>query len=150
MIFGKTIVITGVSSGIGQRTAELAAHMGADVIGIDVNAPAVEVGRFICGDISSPAGVFALVAQLPSRVDALCNVAGLSGKAGSAPTLAVNFFGLRALSEAMAPKIREGGSIVNAASIAGFGWRGHINRLASIVSIEGFPDVAKVVAENGI
>src|SRR5207244_4061779 len=38
----------------------------------------------------------------------------------------------------------------NAASIAGFGWRGHINRLASIVSIEGFPDVAKVVAENGI
>ena len=43
-----------------------------------------------------------------SRFDALCNVAGLSGKTGAAPTLAVNFYGLRALSEAMAPQAARG------------------------------------------
>ena len=35
MIFGKTIVITGVAFGIGRRTAELAASMGAEVIAND-------------------------------------------------------------------------------------------------------------------
>ena len=43
----------------------------------------------------------------------------------------------------MAPKIREGGAIVNVASIAGFGWRANLNRAASMVGVEGFPDVAR-------
>ncbi len=150
MIFAKTIVITGVASGIGLRTAELAAGMGAEVIGIDVNKPTHEIGQFITGDISTPQGVAAVVAQIPSRIDALCNVAGLSGKSGAVPTLAVNFFGLRALSEALAPKIREGGSIVNVASIAGFGWRANVEKVKAIISIEGFPDVARVVAEHDV
>ena len=59
-------------------------------------------------------------AKLPSRFDGLCNVAGLSGSTGAVATLSVNFYGLRALSEAVAPRIREGGAIVNVASIAGF------------------------------
>ncbi len=37
MPFGKTLLITGVSSGIGARTAELAGQLGADVIGVDLN-----------------------------------------------------------------------------------------------------------------
>jgi NAD(P)-dependent dehydrogenase (short-subunit alcohol dehydrogenase family) len=149
-LLGKTIVITGVASGIGQRTAELAGQLGADVIGIDLREPAVPAGIFVKGDISSPAGVDRLVAQLPGRIDALCNVAGLSGKVGAVPTLSVNFYGLRALSEGLAAKIREGGAIVNVASIAGFGWRANLNRAASMVGIEGFPDVAKVAAEHAI
>ncbi len=149
-LLGKTIVVTGVASGIGQRTAELAGQLGADVIGIDLREPATPAGTFVKGDISSPAGVDRLVAQLPGRIDALCNVAGLSGKVGAVPTLSVNFYGLRALSEGMAPKIREGGAIVNVASIAGFGWRANLNRAASMVGIEGFPDVAKVAAEHAI
>lgn len=150
MIFGKTIVVTGAASGIGKRTAELAASMGAEVIGIDVNQPAQEIGCFLKGDVSSAAGVAALAARLPSRVDGLCNVAGLSGKTGAAATLAVNFFGLRALTEAMAPKIREGGAVVNVASIAGFGWRTNLEKVKSIVNIAGFPNVAKVVDDHGI
>ena len=150
MIFGKTIVVTGVASGIGKRTAELASSMGAEVIGVDVNKPAGEIGHFIKADISTPQGVVDLVAQLPSRVDGLCNVAGLSGKTGAVATLAVNFFGLRALSEAMAPKIRECGSVVNVASIAGFGWRNNVEKVKAIVNIEGFPDVARLVAEHDV
>ncbi|UVK47970.1 coniferyl-alcohol dehydrogenase [Mesorhizobium sp. AR07] len=150
MLFGKTILITGVASGIGARTAELAGQLGADVIGVDVREPASPAGSFVKADISTKAGVDDLIARLPQRIDALCNVAGLSGNTGAVSTLAVNFFGLRALSEGLAPRLREGGAIVNVASIAGYGWRANLNRAASMVGIEGFPDVAKVVADHAV
>jgi NAD(P)-dependent dehydrogenase (short-subunit alcohol dehydrogenase family) len=150
MLLGKTILITGVASGIGARTAELAGQLGADVIGVDMREPATPGGIFVKADISTPAGVGRLVAQLSGRFDALCNVAGLSGRTGLVPVLSVNFYGLRALSEALAPQIREGGAVVNVASIAGFGWRANLNRAASMIGVEGFPDVAKVAAEHEV
>lgn len=150
MLFGKTIVVTGVASGIGAETAALAQSLGAEVIGIDVRDPPVPMRGFIKGDISSQAGVDALVGALPGRFDALCNVAGLSGSGGAAATLSVNFYGLRALSEAVAPKLREGGAVVNVASIAGFGWRANLNRAKSMVSVEGFADVKRMIADHGV
>ncbi|SCB31646.1 coniferyl-alcohol dehydrogenase [Rhizobium multihospitium] len=150
MLFGKTILITGVASGIGARAAELAGQMGADVIGVDVREPSSGTGSFIKGDISSAAGVEDIVKQLPNRIDALANVAGLSGNTGVTTTLAVNFYGLRALSEAAAPRLREGGAIVNVASIAGYGWRANLERAKTLTDIEGFPDVARLVSEHGL
>lgn len=88
MLFGKTILITGVASGIGARAAELAGQLGADVIGVDLREPAGHQGVFVKADISSKVGVDDLVSQLPQRIDALCNVAGLSGNTGAAATLA--------------------------------------------------------------
>lgn len=150
MLFGKTLVITGIASGIGARTAELAGQLGADVVGIDRRVPEHFAGDFIKGDLGSSAGIAEIVGRLPERFDALVNVAGLSGEAGSAATLAVNFYGLRALTEALAPHLREGGSVVNVASIAGYGWRANLDRARTLVGIAGFPDVAKVVADKGI
>ncbi|OJY78585.1 MULTISPECIES: coniferyl-alcohol dehydrogenase [unclassified Rhizobium] len=150
MLFGKTILITGVASGIGARAAELAGQMGADVIGVDVREPTSSISSFIKGDISTAAGVEDIVRQLPSRIDALANVAGLSGSTGVVATLAVNFYGLRALSEAVAPRLREGGAIVNVASIAGYGWRANLERAKNLTAIEGFPDVASLVSEYGL
>jgi NAD(P)-dependent dehydrogenase (short-subunit alcohol dehydrogenase family) len=150
MLFGKTVLITGVSSGIGARTAELASQLGADIVGIDVRPPAVPMASFIPADISSLAAIDGLVAKLPKRIDALCNVAGVSGTQGAARTLAINFYGLRALSEAVAPRIRDGGCVVNVASIAGFGWRQNLERTKSLVGVQGFPDVGALVAEFGI
>lgn len=150
MLFGKTIVITGVASGIGRRTAELAGQLGAEVIGIDRVEPAQVFGSFIAGDLGTPEGVEAVVAALPARLDALCNVAGVSGATGAAHTLAVNFFGLRALSESVAPKLREAGSVVNVASIAGYCWRANLDRARGIARTQGFPDPATIVTEFGI
>jgi NAD(P)-dependent dehydrogenase (short-subunit alcohol dehydrogenase family) len=150
MLFGKTILITGVASGIGARTAELAAQLGAEVIGVDVRAPSQHLASFIQGDISSADGVAEIARRLPKRLDALANVAGLSGNTGIAQTLAVNFFGLRALSEAVAPRLREGGAIINVASIAGYGWRANLERAKRLTSVEGFPDVEKLAAEHGL
>ena len=149
MLFGKTIVVTGVASGIGARTAELAAALGADVIGVDIRTPAQPVGLFVQADLGSQAGVDALVASLPSHLDALCNVAGVSGNGGIVATLSINFYGLRALTEALAPRLREGGSVVNVASIAGFGWRANLERARAMISVPGFPDVARLAADHG-
>ena len=44
MLFGKTIVVTGIASGIGARIGQLALAMGADVIGLDINAPTSRIG----------------------------------------------------------------------------------------------------------
>jgi NAD(P)-dependent dehydrogenase (short-subunit alcohol dehydrogenase family) len=150
MLLGKTLVITGVSSGIGARTAELAVAQGADVIGVDMKEPAVPSANFIKGDISGPAGIEAVVKQLPARFDALLNVAGVSGKIGAEPTLAINFYGLRSLTEACAPRIREGGSVVNVASIAGYGWRANLDRAKAMVSVSGFPDIKTVMEKNNV
>jgi NAD(P)-dependent dehydrogenase (short-subunit alcohol dehydrogenase family) len=69
---------------------------------------------------------------------------------GAVLTLAVNFYGLRALTEAVAPRIREGGAVVNVASIAGFGWRANLQRARDLAGVQGFPDVAAIVEEFGI
>ena len=79
MLFGKTVVVTGISSGIGARIGESAAAMGADVIGVDVKDPARPMEAFVRADIGSPQGVAEIVDVLPKRIDALCNVAGVSG-----------------------------------------------------------------------
>ena len=150
MLFGKTILVTGVSSGIGARTAELAGQLGADVIGVDLNPPSPPIASFIQADISSPDAIVDLVSRLPNRIDALANVAGVSGLMGAAKTLAINFYGLRALTEALAPRLREGGAIVNVASIAGYGWRANLERTKGLVGVQGFPDTAAVAEEFGV
>ena len=140
MLLGKTIVVTGISSGIGARIGELARALGADIIGVDINEPARPLDAFIRADIGSAQGVAEIVETLPKRFDALCNVAGVSGKIGAARTLAINFYGLRELSEAVAPRLREGGAVVNVASIAGYGWRANLERAKAFVAAPGFPD----------
>lgn len=147
---GKTIVITGVSSGIGARTAELAIAQGADVIGIDMRDPPAKHGAFLKGDISTPEGIAAIVERLPLRIDALLNIAGVSGTGGAAATLAINFYGLRLLSENLAGRIREGGAVVNVASVAGYGWRANLARAKTLVAAPGFPDIPKVLADNDV
>ena len=91
-----------------------------------------------------------IAATLPQRFDALCNVAGVSGMLGAAKTLAINFYGLRALSEAVAPRLREGGAVVNVASIAGYGWRANLERAKALVAAEGFPDSAPLLAAHKV
>jgi NAD(P)-dependent dehydrogenase (short-subunit alcohol dehydrogenase family) len=150
MLLGKTIVVTGIASGIGARIGELAVALGAEVIGVDLKTPASPLGAFVQADLASPNAGTDLARALPGRVDALCNVAGVSGVSGAVKTLAINFYGLRALSEALAPRLREGGAIVNVASIAGYGWRANLERAKAFVDLPGFPDIAALIARFNV
>jgi NAD(P)-dependent dehydrogenase (short-subunit alcohol dehydrogenase family) len=117
---GKTIVITGASSGIGAETARLLRFQGARVIGLDRNDPTLTLDGFVKADLSEQAAIDAAVKQLPERIDALCNVAGVSGTASVGLVGRINYLGLRHLSERVAERMGEGGSIVNVASILGY------------------------------
>ena len=150
MLHGKNIVVTGAASGIGKRTAELAQVMGVNVFSVDRDISQNPVGHFIQGDLGSESGVHAILDQLPTSLDALANVAGLSGTPGAAPTLAVNFLGLRALSLGLAAKMNQHGAVINVASIAGFGWRPNLEKVKSAVAVEGFPDPVKFCTDHEI
>ena len=121
-LHGKTIVITGASSGIGAETARLARYQGAHVIGLDRNDPMITLDGFIKIDMADTASIDAAVAALPGRVDALVNAAGVSGLADKDLVARVNYLGLRHLTEALVPNLSKGGAVVNIASILGAEW----------------------------
>ena len=118
----KTIVITGVSSGIGAEICRAARLQGAHVIGVDRNDPALSMDAFHQADLGDPAAIDALVASLPDGIDALCNVAGVPGTAPQDVVERVNYLGLRHLTHTVLPKMTAGGSIVNISSILGAEW----------------------------
>ena len=119
---GKTIVITGTSSGIGAEVARLARFQGATVIGMDRNDPSLTLDGFVKADLGTPAAIDAAMAQLPQRIDALCNIAGVPGTADGELVARVNYLGLRHLTEGVLARMPRGASIVNVASILGAEW----------------------------
>jgi NAD(P)-dependent dehydrogenase (short-subunit alcohol dehydrogenase family) len=141
---GKTCLLTGVGSGIGQRTAELFCSEGAKVVGCDVNEAAAEatadsitaIGGDIrlapAGDLTDPKACFELVAfaeALYGGIDVLFNNAARTyfafmdemtpelWRANMTGELDIAFHMCLAVWPAL--KRRGGGSIINLGSLAG-------------------------------
>lgn len=135
---GKTIVITGVSSGIGGEVARLARFRGATVIGVDRNDAMLTLDGFIKLDLSDPAAIDASLAQFPARIDALINAAGVPGTADKDLVAKVNYLGLRHLTEALLDRMPKGASIVNFASILGAEWPQRVELHKQLAATESF------------
>lgn len=121
------IVLTGVSSGIGARTAQILSERGMPLIGIDRNAPTEFSGSFVQADLSSQEGISAAAAAVsaaaPHGIAGLANIAGVPGTAPWRTVLSVNVFGVRGLVRALAPLLGEGSAVVNLASSVAVQWR---------------------------
>jgi len=149
MLQNRTVLITGVASGIGEETARQARAQGARVLGVDLHAPRVAVDRFFQADLGERASIDALAAQLPEGIDALANIAGLPPTRPAAQVLRVNLVGLKHLTLAVLPKLAPGASIVNLASLAGAGWPEAVPAIRAAESLD-FDGVQAFCVRHGI
>lgn len=133
---GKTIAVTGSASGIGAETAALIRAMGGRVIGLDITGRTGNVDDFLPLDLADDHAVDAAAARLPQGLDGLCNIAGLPPRGDSGPVLKVNFLGTRRFTLAALPRLKDGASIVNVASMAGFKWRGGMARVHAGLALD--------------
>lgn len=137
---GKNIIVTGCASGIGAEVAALLRRQGANVIGVDRNSTS-KVDQFFLADLSDESSIAELVAALPPNCDGLCNIAGLPPTSSGSQVLKVNFVGLRLLTESLVPKLADGASITNLASLAGIGWPDRSDQVRGLISLELTDDV---------
>ena len=73
----KTVVVTGAASGMGQAAAQLLLELGAQVYALDIAPVSVPVSKAIAVDMKDAASIDAAVAELPGRIYALFNCAGV-------------------------------------------------------------------------
>ncbi len=144
MLNGKKIVVTGCASGIGKEVARLIKEAGGYVLGVDLSVTDDYVDELYRADLSDPESIRDLIHVLPRGIDGLANVAGLPPTKPAAKVLAVNYVGLKALTVGLVPKMEDGASIVNVASLAGIGWP---NMVSSILESESlaFADIEQFV-----
>ncbi len=147
---GKTIALTGAASGIGAATLDLLNTTSADVHAIDLAPLPAGSHTSHRTDLGDPASVAELIDQLPERVDALVNCAGLpnGGRFTAQQIMAVNWFGLRMLTEGVLPKMPVGSAVVHVASTAGRNWQLHQPELAELLTIESFAETMAWVSSN--
>lgn len=150
----KKIVVTGSSSGIGWETARLLSEQGAEVLGVDLNKNFDHVEEFYRADLSDKRTIEALVDALPDNIDGLVNNAGLPPTRPADKLLAVNLVALKYFTTLMIPKLNDGASIVNVASLAGFGWPQAVDAInaaddLTFDNIDEFIDRWKVGNEGG-
>ena len=146
---GKTIVITGVSSGIASDTAKLLRLQGARVIGVDRNDPMLTLDGFVKADLSTPAAIDAAIAQLPERIDALCNIAGVPGTSPVDLVAKVNYLGLRHLTLGLLDRM-SGGSVVNISSILGAEWPARLEPHRALGQTASFADGQAWLAQHPV
>ena len=141
---GKRIVITGAYSGVGAAAVELLSDLGAsEIIALDIKKPDGPIARFIETNMGDPAAIDAAAGAIDGPIDVLFNNAGIAATHPALDVMKVNYLGPRRLSEALLPKISEGGAIAFTASIAGGQWAGH---LADILQLLAIADREKAIA----
>lgn len=136
---GRTVIVTGAGSGIGQATALRVAREGGRVVAADISKQRLDdlvaenAGLDlvpVAGDISTEETVAAVVAAAAGRVDALANVAGIMDNFAPVHEVdddlwdrvfRINVTALMRLTRAVVPLMLEAseGSVVNVASEAG-------------------------------
>ncbi len=119
----KVVALTGGATGIGAAAVARLVAADCRVYVLDVATPSAPHTAFIHCDLGRPDAIDAACSKLPDRIDALVNVAGIPGPSPAIGVMAVNFLGLRHLTESLVPRIAKDGTVVNVASTAGWDWQ---------------------------
>jgi NAD(P)-dependent dehydrogenase (short-subunit alcohol dehydrogenase family) len=150
MLKGKTIIVTGVSSGIGQETLRQVRAAGASVIGVDRNPPSEELDGFHQVDLMDEAALDWVIDALKGlRADGLANIAGVPPTAAPETVVGVNWVALKRLTLGLVDSLADGASIVNLASLAGIGWEGEVAKIKAAAMLD-HAGIAAFCAAQGI
>ena len=121
----RRVVVTGAASGMGAAACEILVHLGAAVVGVDVqDINTTGLAETHAVDLSDPTAIDATAAAIAAggAVDALFNIAGTPGTADARTILAINFCGLHRLTEALIPLMPPGSAICSVGSTAAVNW----------------------------
>ncbi|SMX23975.1 coniferyl-alcohol dehydrogenase [Boseongicola aestuarii] len=154
LVKGKRIVVTGSSSGIGLETARFLSEQGAEVLGVDMTKNFDYVEEFYRADLSDPRTIDVLLDVLPNDIDGLVNNAGVPPTKDANILLRVNLIGLKRLTYGLIPKLADGASIVNVASLAGHDWPNSVDAIKAaddldFGNLDAFIARWKVSSEGG-
>ena len=131
-------VITGGASGLGQAlVTRLSGH---SVWILDINAPEelAQGHQYIETNLSQRDSIDQAIEQLPEEIDGIANVAGIARADNPSTVLAVNFLGLRHITEQLTPRLVSSGRVINVSSIAGRDWQSKYERLQPLLNTRSF------------
>ena len=141
---GKTCVVTGGSSGMGEQVARILGELGAVVHIVDIQPAKVPNAGFHACDLSDFAAVRATAEALKAigPIHFLFPCAGLSPQAkGASYCMKVNYLGTRLFVESLEPALADGASIALISSDAAMGWQANVAQCLEMLAIAD-PDAA--------
>ena len=141
---GKTVVVTGGASGMGEAAARILGELGAKVHIVDIQQPKTAHEGFHQCDLSDFDQVRATAAALKSiaPIDFVFPCAGLPPHVkGPLYCMRVNYIGTRLFVEELLPSIRDGAGIALISSDAAMGWQRNLEQCLAMLAISD-PDEA--------
>ncbi len=148
---GKTVVLTGGASGMGEAAARLLGDLGASVHIADIAAPKAACASYVSVDLSDLASIEAAAAQLANvgPIDFLLPLAGIPPHVmGPLGCMLVNYAGTRMFTEALLGQVRDGGSVGLIASVAARYWQSHLEESLKIAAISDFTGIRDFYEAN--
>lgn len=151
---GKTVVLMGSFSGMGEQAGKMLMDAGADLWALDIKKPEYKVSHFIQADLGDKKSLDNTLAQLPDTIDTVISVAGIAGnqyrgsKFSEPDVIRINYLGTRYLLENLIPRMKENGSIVATASIAGGAWPMVWQQLKPLVDLTDYDEAVQWIEAN--
>lgn len=141
---GKTVVVTGGASGMGEQVARILAELGATVHIVDIAQPKVGCASYTQCDLSD----FAQVRATADKLKALAPIHFVFPCAGLPPMvkgplycMRVNYVGTRLFVESLLPALEDGAGIALISSDAAMGWMKNLPQSLEMLAISD-PDEA--------
>lgn len=141
---GKTVVVTGGASGMGEQVARILGELGAKVHIVDIQQPKVACESFRQCDLSDFGQVRAVAKALHdvAPIHFVFPCAGLPPMVkGPMYCMRVNYIGTRLFVEELLPAIADGAGIALISSDAAMGWQKNLAQCLEMLAIAD-PDAA--------